>query len=149
MAKRLYPSQPAVGVGAVILNSAKILLERRGNDPGRGKWSIPGGLIDLGETPEQSVLREVLEETGLTVSNPELIDVVNSVQCDGAGRIQYHFVIIDYFLRFLSGRPQASSDALDLKWVEIEEVEKFDLTRSFREFMVRNKEKLEKRASVG
>ncbi len=146
MARRLYPSQPTVGVGAVILDGGSILLEKRGNDPGRGKWSVPGGLIDLGETPEQSVLREVLEETGLTVSDPELIDVVNSVQFDGAGRIQYHFVIIDYFLRFLGGVPHASSDALDLKWVALDEVDGYDLTRSFRDFMVKNREKLKRRA---
>jgi 8-oxo-dGTP diphosphatase len=143
MVKRLNPSQPNVGVGAVILRDGKILLEKRGNDPGRGKWSIPGGLIELGETPEESVVREVREETGLAVSGPEFIDVANSVELDMNGRITYHFVIIDYLVRFVSGTPQADSDALELRWVDIDEVEEYNLTKSFREFVMRNREKLE------
>lgn len=129
-------------MGAVILHDGRILLEKRGNVPGRGKWSIPGGLVELGETPEESVVREVREETELVVSNPEVIGVVNNVEVDVDGRIKYHFVIIDYLVEFVSGIPMAASDALELRWVEIDEVERYDLTKSFREFMLRNKEKL-------
>jgi len=77
--RRLYPKQPLVGVGAVLVCDGEILLEKRKNEPGRGKWSIPGGLVELGETVEQSVIREVKEETGLDVEEPEQVDVVDSI----------------------------------------------------------------------
>lgn len=140
--RRLYPNQPIVGVGAVIIRDGRILLERRRNDPGKGKWSIPGGIVELGESTEEAVMREVKEETGLDVDNPELIDVVNNVTGDEKGRIEYHFVIIDYSVRLKGGKPKASSDAEELKWVPLENVEEYDLTRTFREFFQRNKKKL-------
>ena len=77
--KRLYPDQPVVGVGAVIIKDGKIALIKRGNEPARGKWTIPGGLVELAESPEQAVIRETKEETGLDVENPDLIDVVSNV----------------------------------------------------------------------
>jgi ADP-ribose pyrophosphatase YjhB (NUDIX family) len=141
--KRLYPDQPIVGVGAVIVRNSQILLERRKNEPGRGKWSIPGGLVNLGESPTHAVVREVKEETSLKVEKPELIDVVANVSKDKYGKVKYHFIIIDYAVKVNSGSVKASSDALDLKWVPLSEVEKFDLTRTFREFFVRNRQRLE------
>ncbi len=140
--KRLYPDRPVIGVGAVIIRDSVILLEKRKNDPGRGKWSIPGGLVELGEDLEQTVIREVKEETGLDVAKPELIDVVNNVTLDDVGKIKYHFVIIDYFLRLKGGSLAPASDADELRWVSFSDVEKYDLTRSFREFFVRNLTKL-------
>lgn len=143
MVKRLYPKQPIVGVGAVIICNGKILLEKRKYDPGKGKWSIPGGLVELGETVEQTVIREVKEETGLEVEKPEHIDVVDNIIRDENGEIKYHFVIIDYFVKFKGGTLKAASDAEELKWVALNEVEKYDLTKTFWAFFVRNREKLE------
>lgn len=140
--KRLYPKQPIVGVGAVIVCDGKILLEKRKNEPGRGKWSIPGGLIELGETAEQTVVREVKEETGLDVEEPEHIDVVDNIVRDSSGEIRYHFIIIDYFVRLKGGRLEAGSDAGELRWVALDGVEKYELTKTFREFFRRNYEKL-------
>ena len=77
--KRLYPDQPVVGVGAVIIRECKIALIKRGNEPARGKWTIPGGLVELAESPEQAVVREAKEETGLDVADPCLMDVVSNV----------------------------------------------------------------------
>ena len=77
--KRLYPDQPVVGVGAVIVKEGKIALIKTGKRASRGKWTIPGGLVELGESPEQAVIRETKEETGLDVENPSLIDVVSNV----------------------------------------------------------------------
>jgi ADP-ribose pyrophosphatase YjhB (NUDIX family) len=145
--KRLYPKQPLVGIGAVVICDGMILLEKRKNEPGRGKWSIPGGLVDLGENLEQAVVREVKEETHLDVENPELIDAVDNVTLDGDGRVQYHFVIIDYFVKLKGGHLQASSDADELRWTRFDEVEKYVLTQTFREFFVRNRGKLEKMSS--
>jgi len=142
--KRLYPNQPIVGVGAVIIQDGRILLEKRKNEPGKGKWSIPGGLVELGESVEQTVVREVEEETGLEVEKPEHIDVVDNVVRDDNDEIRYHFVIIDYFVKLKGGTLKAASDAEELKWVALDDVEKYDLTKTFREFFQRNRQKLEK-----
>ena len=143
MVKRLYPKQPIVGVGVVIIKDGKILLEKRKYEPGKGKWSIPGGLVELGENVEQTVIREVKEETGLDVEKPEHIDVVDNVVRDENGEVKYHFVIIDYFVKLKGGTLKAASDAEELKWVALNEVEKYDLTKTFWAFFVKNREKLE------
>jgi 8-oxo-dGTP diphosphatase len=141
MVKRRYPSQPVVGVGAIILREGKILLEKRGNEPARGQWSIPGGGVELGESLEAAVIRETQEETGLTPQNPQLIDVVDQVHRGKEGKIEYHYVIVDYIVK-ATGDPQAQSDATELRWVPLDQVESYDLTPSFRRFFVKNKTKL-------
>jgi 8-oxo-dGTP diphosphatase len=144
--KRLYPDQPIVGVGGVILNNDAILLEKRKNEPGRGKWTIPGGLVELGEHLEQAVVREVEEETTLKcVKNeaPQLIDVVDNIDLDEQGKVKYHFVIIDYIVKVKDTAFKVASDAADLKWVPLDEVEQYDLTSSFRLFFRRNRPRLE------
>lgn len=142
MVKRLYPNQPVVGVGAIIVCNGKILLEKRRSEPGRGKWSVPGGLVELGESTEQAVIREVKEETGLDVENPELIDVVNNIIFDENGKIEYHFVIVDYFVKLRGGELNAADDAEELKWVALDDVEKYNITSTLRAFLQRNMEKL-------
>jgi 8-oxo-dGTP diphosphatase len=142
--KRLYPDQPVVGVGIVIVNDGKIVLIKRGNEPGKGKWSIPGGLVELGEHIDQAVIREAKEETCLTVVNPKLLDVVDNVDIDGDGKIKYHYVIIDYLVQVLGGDIAAASDAEELRWVPFDEVEGYVLTASFRYFFQNNRAKLEK-----
>ena len=140
---RQYPKHPIVGVGAIILEGDQILLEKRKNSPGKGKWSIPGGLVDLGETAEEAVIREVKEETGLDVYDPRLADVVSYISLGEKNAVLYHYVIIDYFVNSKGGNPKAASDADDLRWVSFYEVEQYDLTESFRRFFQRNRQKLE------
>ena len=142
--KRLYPNQPLVGVGAVIIREGKILLEKRKNNPGKGKWSIPGGLVELGENVEKTVIREVKEETGLDVEKPEHIDVVDNIVLDEDNKVRYHFVIVDYFVRLKGGKLAAASDAEELKWASLGEVETYTLTSTFRAFFQRNRDKLAK-----
>lgn len=142
--KRLYPDQPVVGVGAVIIRDCKIALIKRGNEPARGKWTIPGGLVELAESPEQAVVREAKEETGLDVNDPSLMDVVSNVDLDEKGRVKYHYVIIEYFVHVKAGVAEASSDAMELRWVPFNEVEGYDLTASFRLFFNHNRKKMEK-----
>jgi len=142
--KRLYPDQPVVGIGSIIVREGKIVLIKRGNEPSKGKWTIPGGLVELGESPEQTVIRETKEEISLDVENPTLIDVVNYVDSDNKGKLKYHYIIIDYFVHVKNGTAQASSDAVDLRWVPFDEVEKYDLTASFRFFFRNNRKRLEK-----
>jgi ADP-ribose pyrophosphatase YjhB (NUDIX family) len=144
LVKRLYPNQPVVGVGAVVICDGKILLEKRKGEPGKGKWSIPGGLVELGEGVESAVVREVLEETGLEVESPELIDVVDNIVLDGNGEVKYHFVILDYFVKLKGGELNAADDAEELRWVPLAEAEKYDLTKTLREFLKRNWERLQK-----
>jgi 8-oxo-dGTP diphosphatase len=141
---RLYPSRPIVGVGVVVIREGKILLEKRKNDPGRGKWSVPGGIVELGENLERTVVREMSEETGLLVIAPEPLDVINQVTLDENNRVKYHFVIIDYLVKLKGGTLKAASDAAELEWVSFEDVEKRDLTKSFRNFFEKNRKKLEK-----
>ena len=142
--KRLYPDQPVVGIGAVIIQDGKIALIKRGNEPSKGKWTIPGGLVELGESLEAAVIRETKEETCLDVENPTLIDVVDNVDLDEQGKVKYHYVIIDYFVHVKAGNIEAASDAAELRWVPFDEVENYNLTASFRLFFRKNREKLEK-----
>ncbi len=146
--KRVYPDHPVVGVGAIVLREGKILLEKRSNESAKGKWSIPGGVVEVGEPLEEAVIRETLEETGLTVEEPRLVDLVYQIDRDAAGKVKYHFVIIDYLVKVKSGEPAAASDAEALRWVALDEVEAYDLTASFRRFFVKNKKKLKDAASL-
>jgi 8-oxo-dGTP diphosphatase len=141
--RKLYPKKPVVGVGAIILDGNKILLEKRKNAPSKGKWTVPGGLVELGESMEQAVIREVKEETGLEVYEPRLVDAVNYISLGERGAVRYHFVIVDYLVTVKCGKPKAASDADALKWVPLNEVEEYDLTESFRRFFQRNRQKLE------
>jgi ADP-ribose pyrophosphatase YjhB (NUDIX family) len=142
--KRLYPDQPVVGIGAVIIQDGKIALIKRGNEPSKGKWTIPGGLVELGESLDAAVIRETKEETCLDVDNPCLIDVVDNVDLDEQGKIKYHYIIIDYLVHVKAGEIQAASDAAELRLVPFGEVENYNLTASFRVFFGQNREKLEK-----
>src|SRR5579862_6341980 len=96
---RTYPERPIVGVGAVILDSGRVLLVKRAHEPLKGEWSLPGGAVDVGETLEAAVAREILEETGLMVDVGPLVEVVQRITRDADGRIEYHFVIVDYACR--------------------------------------------------
>jgi ADP-ribose pyrophosphatase YjhB (NUDIX family) len=145
--KRLYPDQPVVGVGSVIIKDGTIALIKRGNEPAKGKWTIPGGLVELAESPEQAVVRETKEETGLAVENPSLIDVVSNVDFDEQGKVKYHYVIIDYLMHLKEGNAEAASDAMELRWVPFDEVEEYTLTASFRLFFKNNRKKLESSSS--
>ena len=106
-----------MGVGVVIFKGEEVLLIKRGKEPRKGEWSLPGGAQELGETTADTAHREVMEETGLTIRLGEIVDVVNVVQENAVGRIAYHYVIIDYVAEFLEGTAVAMDDAVDVKWV--------------------------------
>ena len=114
---REYPTRPLIGVGAVIIQDSKIVLVRRSKPPARGEWSIPGGLVKVGETLTQAVVREALEETGLRIKTGPMIDLVERILHDGNSRIQYHYVIADYKCSAIGGVFQAGSDASEAQWV--------------------------------
>lgn len=140
--KREYPSLPVVGVGAVVCKEGKMILVRRGSAPGRDKWSIPGGIVELGEKIRETVVREVREECTLEVEAASLIDVVENLIPDREGRLRYHFIILDFFTKLIGGNIKSGSDALDARWVPLNKVEDYDLTQTFREFFQRNREAL-------
>jgi 8-oxo-dGTP diphosphatase len=119
--KRDYPDRPIVGVGAVVIQDGRVLVVRRATEPLKGEWSIPGGMLELGEKLREGIAREVREETGLEVDVGEVLDVFDSIFPDPEGRTQYHFVLIDYLCRPTGGELRASSDVSDAKWVTAEE----------------------------
>lgn len=119
--KRDYPDRPIVGVGAVVVNGDRAIVVRRATEPLRGEWSIPGGMLELGEKLREGVAREVLEETGLEVEVGEVLDVVDSIFPDAQGRTQYHFVLVDFLCRAAGGELRASSDVSEAQWVTAQE----------------------------
>ena len=125
---REYPERPLVGVGGVVVLEDRVLLIRRGGPPLEGEWSIPGGMLELGESLREGVRRELEEETGLAVSVHELIEAFDRVTADEEGKWRYHFVILDYLCEVVSGAARAASDVVDVAWAREEELERFSLT---------------------
>jgi len=132
---REYPDRPVVGIGGVVIENGQVLLIKRGSEPLRGQWSIPGGLLELGESLQQGVARELLEETGLEVRVHELIEVFDRIYSEGveggAGppqRPRYHYVIVDYLCERISGKAKAGSDVTDVAYAREDDLERFQLT---------------------
>ncbi len=134
---REFPERPIVGVGGVIIENGRALLIRRGSEPLRGEWSIPGGTLELGESLQAGVARELLEETGLEVRVLELIEVFDRIFPDegerpsGAkGPPRFHFVIVDYLCERISGEPRAGSDVTDVAFATEDELGQYHLTET-------------------
>jgi 8-oxo-dGTP diphosphatase len=125
---REYPDYPRVGVGAVILDGDRVLLIQRGGTTLPGKWSIPGGLVELGETTREAVCREVAEECGLEIELVDVCGVLDRVIRDPAGRVRYHWVLVDFLALARGGTLCAGDDAAAARWVRIDEVESYDTT---------------------
>jgi 8-oxo-dGTP diphosphatase len=127
--KREYPQQPLVGVGAVIIENGRALLIRRGQAPLLGEWSLPGGVLECGETLRDAVIREAREETGLTVDVGEMLGVYERLIRADDGRIRYHYVLIDFLCRPIAGELKAGSDAAEAGWFRRDELPALKLTR--------------------
>jgi 8-oxo-dGTP diphosphatase len=121
--RREYPEAPIVGVGAVIFHQGRILLVQRGQQPLKGEWSLPGGALELGETLEGGVRREVLEETGLIIEPVAIVEVFDRISRDAAGRVQYHYVLVDFLCRVAGGTLACATDAADARWTTPDELE--------------------------
>lgn len=118
--------QPRVGVGAVVIHEGRVLLIRRGKEPLRGRWVVPGGTVELGETLEQALVREIEEETGLTVRPREVVAVFDRILGED-GRVDYHYVIIDYLCDYVAGEVRAGSDAEEVALVAPQDLAAYDL----------------------
>ena len=143
--RREYPTQPIVGVGAFIVYDGRIVLVRRGVDPGKGRWSIPGGAVNLGEKVREAAVREAEEECDLNIeiAVDRPMDVVDSIYRDDEGGFRFHYVLLQFLARPRGGKLKPGSDVLDAEWVPLEAVETYDLTKSFRSFFNRHRQELE------
>jgi|SRR5205807_6082553 len=125
--QREYPDRPIVGVGAVIVEQNRVLLARRGNPPRAGQWSLPGGVVELGETLRAATEREALEETGLIVDVGEVVEVLDRIIPGKNGAPQYHYVLVDFLCARREGELRAGGDAAEVAWASEEELEKYEL----------------------
>ncbi len=136
---RKYPIRPHVGVGVLLIRNNHLLLVKRKYDPDAGYWSIPGGHLDLGEEVKKAAEREAYEETGFKVKVTKLAGIIDKIMYDKNGKIEYHYVLLNYFIEQIEGDlnqpPRAADDALDAKFVPFEELKNYNLTKSLIELL--------------
>ena len=125
--KREFPELPLVGVGAIIIEADRVLLVKRAHPPIQGQWSIPGGVLEVGEMVREAAVREAREETGLIVEPGELLGVYDRILRDPENRVQYHYVLIDFLCRRTGGELLAASDAAEVRWFTREELPALNL----------------------
>jgi len=124
---RRYPKQPLVGVGAVVFQGEEVLLVRRGQEPAKGAWSLPGGLVEVGETLSEAIKREILEETGLTVKILGITAVLERIYRDPAGQISYHYVLVDFACQCKGGELKPGSDIIAARFVSADDLPRMNL----------------------
>lgn len=131
MSKKEYPGHPRVGVGAIVVKDDAVLLVKRGINPGKGLWAIPGGNLNLGETLQDAAQREIMEETGIKIEAklPPHI-TFDLIERDEEGKIRFHYVIVDLIADYVSGEPKGADDALDARWVKIEDLDKMPVSKN-------------------
>ncbi len=126
--KREFPDHPIVGVGGVVIHRNHVLLVRRAGEPLKGEWSIPGGMLELGENLAEGTRRELKEETGLDVEPLEVLAVFDRIEWDGS-RVRYHYVVVDYACRCKQGRIAPATDVVEARWVRRENLPQYHLTK--------------------
>ena len=125
---RAYPDRPILGVGAVVLMDGRVVLVKRAHEPLKGEWSLPGGVVELGETLEQAIVREVAEETGLDVQVGPVIEVFDRIALDAQQKVEYHYVLVDYLCRATGGTLAGGSDASDVTLADPAALDPYRLT---------------------
>ena len=143
--RREYPMQPIVGVGAVIVQGRKLVLVKRGVEPGKGKWSVPGGAVELGEGVRDTAMREAKEECGLDIElvGDKPMDAIDNMIVGENERLRYHYILLQFLARPSGGTLRAGSDVTEVRWVSLEEVEKYNLTNTFLLFFRKHRQELE------
>jgi len=129
---REYPKHPLVGVGAIVMRGDSVLLVKRNKEPSKGMWSIPGGLVEIGETVKDALRREVMEECGIEIEPTELFEVVDAVNRDDKGRVRFHYIIVDFLSGWRGGDLAAGSDVADARWTPLGELQGLNMTESAR-----------------
>ncbi|MBW1705025.1 MAG: NUDIX hydrolase [Deltaproteobacteria bacterium] len=137
MMKREYPKRPFVGVSAVVFREQSVLLARRKQDPGRGQWSLPGGVVELGETLLEALSRELREEVSIIIEVGGLVGVYNRIIRDKDDHIHYHYIIVGYWGCIASGRPKPGSDISEVRFVAIEDIETCGVDPELRETILK------------
>ena len=140
--KRDYPDRPLIGVGAVIVSQGRVVVVRRGHEPLKGEWAIPGGVLEIGETLRAGAAREAMEETGLVVEAGEVLEVLDRIVRDAEGRIQFHYVLVDFLCRVTGGELRAGEDAEEARWLSAAELDEFPIADSAAEVLRKGLEKL-------
>ena len=130
---RQYPSLPIPAVAAVIFQGHSVLLAKRASEPSKGQWSLPGGIIEVGETHKAALKREIREETGLEIEVGDLVKVIDRIVLDSMGKVKYHYVILDYWAEYKGGIARAASDVLSIMWVDIGSLGKWGLSPETRD----------------
>ena len=134
---RQYPTRPIPGVAGVTIDGNRVLLSIRGKAPSVGKWGLPGGAVEIGETVREAVVREILEETGVTVKPVKLITVFDSIHRDENDGVRYHYILFEYLCEYVSGEVTPSSDAPDARWVEFKDLDFIDIMPSTKRFLLK------------
>ncbi len=131
--KREYPERPIVGVSAVIFVDKSVLLVRRKQEPARGKWSLPGGAVELGESILEALARELQEELSIKIAVGGLVGVFDKIFHDHKKQVQYHYVLVDYWGWLVEGKPTPASDVSEVLLVPLDELEEFDVDQELKE----------------
>jgi 8-oxo-dGTP diphosphatase len=137
MTQRRYPERPFVAVGTIVVRDGCVLLARRGKEPSYGLWSLPGGAVDLGEGLKNAAARETREECGIEIEITDVLEVVERMVRDPDGRVQFHYVIVDYLARWASGELVSSPEVLEARWVPPEDFPRYEMTRGTAEVVLR------------
>lgn len=142
----MYPDRPIVGVGAVVLDEGgRVLLVKRANEPLKGEWSLPGGAVDVGETLDHAIRREVKEETSVEIDVGPIVDVLDRIRYDEDGRVRFHYVLVDFLCRPCGGALQCATDAEDAAWADAADLRRYQVAAA----TMRVIEKAAARASIG
>lgn len=137
MPSRSYPETPTIGVGVFVFRGDQVLIARRGHEPAKGRWSIPGGGVEVGETLRETALRELAEECGadLRVDLRGPIAVLDRIARDAGARVRYHICLVDYLAEYVAGEPSAGSDATEVRWATADELRHLETTDQLAEFV--------------
>jgi ADP-ribose pyrophosphatase len=130
-----YPDSPQIAVGVIVIKDNEVLLVKRKQPPGMGLWAIPGGRVELGETLQEAAEREVGEETGVTVRAGNPVYTFDLIERDDAGRIRYHYIIVDLMADYVGGNPSPSDDASEARWVTSEELDDLPASKATKEVL--------------
>ncbi len=130
--RREYPDQPVIAVGAAVCRDGKVLVVQRGREPSRGIWTVPGGVVDLGERMCEAAAREVREECGIHIDVGRVIGILDNIVRDRDDTIRYHYAIVDFGARYVSGELQISDELMDAAWITPDQFDEYDLSQKAR-----------------